>query len=174
MNNRLDELLSADHQARWKAILVSGLVAAAVGMVSEAALKRPASDSQTWAAIAGFVAFAVQVLYYCLRSGASVRNSRLERIMRKDAFPLGGSMRAPRRMFVNAAAAAASVLVFVIGTPLVEGAVIDDRLRKLLLIRLFQQTPMGCSQPSTGGSPRSAAPRICSYVVGFCPVSQTE
>jgi hypothetical protein len=41
-------------------------------------------------------------------------------------------MRAPRRMFVNAAAAAASVLVFVIGTPLVEGAVIDDRLRKLV------------------------------------------
>jgi hypothetical protein len=32
----------------------------------------------------------------------------------------------------------------------------------LLLIRLFQQAPIGWGQPSAGGLERSAAPRMCS------------
>ena len=39
----------------------------------------------------------------------------------------------------------------------------------LLLIRLFQQATSGSGQPSDGGSPRSDAPRISSYLVGLCP-----
>ncbi len=42
-------------------------------------------------------------------------------------------------------------------------------LRLLLLIRLFQQATNGSGQPSDGGSPRSDAPRISSYLVGLCP-----
>ena len=42
-------------------------------------------------------------------------------------------------------------------------------VRLLLLIRLFQQATSGSGQPSDGGSPRSDAPRISSYLVGLCP-----
>src|SRR5665213_4133946 len=45
--------------------------------------------------------------------------------------------------------------------------------RRLLLIRLFQQATSGSGQPSDGGSPRSDAPRISSYL-GFMPSPKSK
>ena len=53
--------------------------------------------------------------------------------------------------------------------------IIADTLRvkisDLILIRLFQEATSGSGQPSDGGSPRSDAPRISSYLAGFCPAA---
>jgi hypothetical protein len=134
MRRRLDELLEEDTVSRWRIISISALAVAVFGACVSALTHKAISEVQLAACVVGAMVFSAQVIRYCLRT---------EGIPEQHTV-IHGMTPKLRRTLILAVTSAVVPLLLSLPAPLLEGAVLNRKLRGLAQ----QQVPL--SENSVG------------------------
>jgi hypothetical protein len=121
VGHRLDELLEKDTASRWWILSISALAVAVFGGCVSGLMHKAISEVQLGACVFGSVVFSAQVIRYCLRT---------EGVAERRAMIYGTTPNLHRRL-VLAAASAVIPLLLTLPAPLLEGAVLNRKLRRI-------------------------------------------
>jgi hypothetical protein len=135
ISGSIDDFFGRKRLARWRVILLASLAAAIWGLASEVFFGLSVPQSQIGATVVGTALFATLLLWYVSRPSrrASANHDASNGVATRQASSSADEfvIEFPRRLFILAGTAAASILVLLVGTPVVEGAVLDRKLREL-------------------------------------------